>query len=273
MSGAASAPGGSFAALTWDPAAVRRSGVWWCAAAAMLAYACVLVVATWSGGMRATGGVGAGFVVALLLGFDVAVTALPWRLPRGDRSPASVLLETGAVAVLPVGMLVVAARGLADAVRAVGVVWLLAGLAAGVVLSVAGGMRWRLLWRGDLAFLLGPRRRFHAIALAVTAIVGAVGEELAFRGTPLVLAQGDHREQILLMTVSAAAFVGRHHLTRHAQPPARREIGTQVLAAVVLSGLTVWTGSIFPALVAHLFNNIPIAILETQRAFPGGTDA
>jgi Type II CAAX prenyl endopeptidase Rce1-like len=248
--------GSSWDWTTWRPDRGRLA-----AAGCVLAFA----VALWAQGGSAQRAMGCLTVV------ETALLGLPWRLPRDARSARSFRAESLAGLLAPVGAVVVA--------LACGAPWLRHGAAwwwyplaaaAGVGVLLAGGMDVRALLGGELAFVLGPTPRSHARTRATCTAVGPFGEEVLFRGTVLAAASPATASFGLL---AAVAFVARHHV----QPGSNRRgssraLLTEIAAAAVLLALTVASGSILPALLAHLINNIPAVVLELQRERPEGPE-
>jgi hypothetical protein len=211
---------------------------------------------------------GLGRAVAALTVVDVVVMSLPWRVPRPGRSMASIWLENLAYLVLPLGSLLAAIvmrpAWLGDAGSWW---WYLVALAAGAGLVAGSGLDLRAVASGELAFLMGPRTKGHAASHVVNALVGPPGEEVAFR-SPALYATG--AGAIVVPALGILGFVARHHLAPQAQSRVPgRVVATQVAAALVLLALTALSRSIYPALVAHLVNNVPQAVLEAQRGWGG----
>lgn len=238
----------SFDRARWRPEARRVA-----AAACVAAFA----VALWPLG-------GSWRVLAALLVVETAVSALPWRLPRDERSAASFWTEAMAGLLAPVGaVLVVLAERPPWLTAAVDPAWLAAGALAGVALVVVDGMDVRALARGELAFLLGPTPRSHARARATCAVASPPGEEVLFRGVALAAPGAP------LALLAAVAFVARHHVSPGPNGRAHtRALVVEITAAVAFLLLTVLSGSLLPALVAHVLNNAPSAALQLQRDTP-----
>ena len=223
------------------------------AACCMLAFA----VALWGRG-------GPWRLLAVLLVADVAVQALPWRLPRADRSPASICAEEALYVAVPTAFALVAfARG-DDWVTATPAAWWYAvAVAVGAALVWLGGMSVRALISGALAFVAPPLQRAHKWSRAASIVVAPPGEELVWRGAALAAAPA---AAVPLGVLGGVAFVARHHLPPglSARTPTRVVI-TQVAAAAAFLWLTLASNSIYPALVAHYVNNAPSLVLELQR--------
>ena len=196
--------------------------------------------------------------------FDVAVQALPWRLPRSERSVASIWVEEALCLAGPtVFFVVVVAQARAWATALPAAWWFPVAFLVGVALVWAGGMPIRALLSGALAFLAPPLRRRHKWSRAAAMVIAPPGEEALFRGVVLTASSA---ATVPLGLLGAAAFVARHHLAPglSARTPARA-VATQIAAAVALLALTLASGSIYPALLAHYVNNAPSVLLELQR--------
>lgn len=244
---------------TWEPGAWRLDRARLLAAACLVAYAAALVA--WAEGASR-------WFAALVL-FDVAVMSLPWRVPRDTRSIPSLWLETIAYQVAPVTAAVVALIAHRDwFTDLASPLWYVAGAALGVAVVVLSGVRLRLLFGGELAFLAGPDRPGHAAALSSSAVVAAVCEEPLFRGVAL---GPSGATAVALGVVAAVAFVARHHLppAAAARTSAQGRL-TQLAAAAGFLVLTMASGSLYPAMLAHLVNNAPSAVLAVQRGRMGG---
>jgi hypothetical protein len=225
----------------------------------MVAACCVLVfgAVAWTEG-------GVWRLLAILLLLDVAVQALPWRLPRGERSALSICTEEALYLVAPTVFLVVAlARGEEWITAVPAVWWYPVAVGAGGALVWIGGMSIRALVSGALAFVAPPLRRPHKWARAASMVLAPPGEEAVFRGVALAAAPA---MALPLGLLGGVAFVSRHHLPPgvSARTPARAVV-TQIVSAAGLLGLTLASGSIYPALLAHYVNNAPSVLLEVQR--------
>jgi hypothetical protein len=139
--------------------------------------------------------------------------------------------------------------------------WYLVAVAVAVGLVALSGLTPRAVISGDLAFVLGPTPRSHGSARVYASMVGAVGEELLFRAPGVLWVSSTP-----LALLGAVGFVGRHHV----QPGSNRRgsvrsTAAELTGAAALLGLTVLSHSIYPALVAHVLNNLPLAAVEFQR--------
>jgi membrane protease YdiL (CAAX protease family) len=208
-------------------------------------------------------------VLAVLVAVDVAAMALPWRVPRAGRSMRSILLENLAYQAMPLGALTaVLAAGPSWLGRAGSWWWYPISALVGTALVWISGLDLRGVASGELAFLMGPRPRAHAHAHTAAALIGPPGEEAMFRG-PVLLATG--ASSAVISTFAAAAFIARHHLPPRPSAPFRpRVLATELAASLLLSGLVLASRSLYPAVVAHLINNAPQALLEVQRGRIGG---
>jgi hypothetical protein len=203
-------------------------------------------------------------LAAGLLLLDLGIQLLPWRLPRKERHVASVCVEEIAYLVVPTAFFAVAlARGETWATALPAPWWFAVAVAVGAGLVLLGGLSIRLLLSGTLGCLAPPLRRPHKWARAFNAAVAPPGEEAVFRGIALAASGG---AAVPLGLLGGVAFVARHHLPpgASARTP-RRVLVTQSAAALALLGLTLASGSIFPALLAHYVNNAPSLVLEVQR--------
>ncbi|WP_433386938.1 type II CAAX prenyl endopeptidase Rce1 family protein [Micromonospora sp. KLBMP9576] len=219
---------------------------------------CVLAfcVGLWSlGGTEAR-------IVAVLLAVEVALMCLPWRVPRTMRSGLSFWAETLAGLVAPIGAIIMAVvMGSSWLVTGADWWWFAVAVAVAVGLVALSDMRMKSLFSGELAFVFGPTPRAHGLARAFAGTVCSVGEEAVFRA-PVLLAGATLPVGLL----GGIAFVAQHHI----QPGTNRRGSTrstlvEISAAVAWLALTVLSGSIYPALVAHVINNIPNVLLELQR--------
>ncbi len=210
-------------------------------------------------------------LTAAVLVLDLAVHLLPWRLPRADRSvlgywgeSLAYVVPLGAVA----GVWLVAAPDRSGATLPAGTsslaVWLLVAVAVGIALAGLSGTNLRALRTGDLAFLAGPLRPNQAAARIVSVLAAPFLEETVFRGVPAGL-PGWYAIAGLLL--GGTAFVCRHHLVKGWESRDRWiVVRHELLAAVLLTGLVVGSGSVWPAIVAHLLANLPGVVLDGQRA-------
>ncbi|MER8235555.1 CPBP family glutamic-type intramembrane protease [Streptomyces sp. NPDC094049] len=195
---------------------------------------------------------------------ETVLIALPWRVPRRRRGGASFWAETSVGMLVPVGAGVLAVVcGPSWFGDAPAWWWYPLSVAVGVLLVLLSGMNLRALASGDLAFLYGPTARPHALARVTASTLSPTGEEVVFRGVYLMAPAAAAWPLGLL---AAVAFVARHHLAPgDNRRGSARATATEVGAAVVLLALTAASGSILPALVAHLVNNAPSIVFELQR--------
>jgi hypothetical protein len=225
-------------------------------------YALALLICGDGLSYRLSAGVIAGYALAY---------CLPWRVPRDDRTPFGYWFET-LVCGLPLaagtaGWLVLApydaGARLPDS-RLVGwpPLWFAVAILAGLGIVRASGLDIGALRNGDLAFLAGPLPRHRAAARTWTVVVAVVAEEVFFRGVPAGLPSWAP-----MMGIAAVAFVTGHHMVRGTQDRLRwRTVGNEAGAALLLGGLVVLSGSIWPAVVAHAIANVPQLTLDFQRA-------
>jgi len=200
--------------------------------------------------------------LACLLILQVIGLCLPWRLPRAGRSGASVWAETLVADIAPVGAVVVAAVGNVSWVGATGTwQWYAVAPVVGLGLLLIGRTRLTSVFSGELAFVLGPTRRSHGAARAFSIAASPAGEEALYRG-PVLLTP--HPASLSLL--GAAAFVAMHHVLRGSNNRGTVIVTTvEVVSAVSLLALVQFSGSIYPAVVAHAVNNMPGFITELQR--------
>jgi len=241
---------------TWERHGTRLGRTRLAAALLMLAFAAAL--ATEDNLTR---------MLAALAAADVAIMSLPWRVPRASRSVRSILLENAAYQVMPLGALAAVLVSWPSWLSRAGAWWWYpVALLAGAALVAIGGTDLRMLLSGELAFLAGPRAKAHARAHVAGALAGPPGEEAVFRG---VVFMTFGAAAVVTPVLAAVAFVARHHLPPGSAPRPRL-LFTESAAAVLLLALTVASRSIYPAVVAHLVNNTPQALLEGQRGRMGG---
>ncbi|MEU7058736.1 hypothetical protein [Streptomyces sp. NPDC046197] len=201
-------------------------------------------------------------VLAVLLVVEVGLMILPWRVPRTMRSGISFWTETLAGLLAPIGALVLTAVTRPNWLTTGADWWwfVLAALTSAGLIALSN-MRMKALLSGELAFVFGPTPRAHGAARAFATAVCPVGEEAVFRA-PVLLAGATTPLGLL----GAIAFVARHHI----QPGTNRRGTTrstavEISAAATMLLLTVVSGSVYPAVLAHVLNNIPTIVLELQR--------
>ncbi|WP_341718652.1 CPBP family intramembrane glutamic endopeptidase [Micromonospora sp. FIMYZ51] len=236
---------------TWDWSSWRLSPRRLAAAAVVAAYA-VLLAASAETALR---------WLAVLLAIEVVLLCLPWRLPRNRRSRPSFWLEVLVGLSAPLGALLVAA--VVDSSLWGGWPawwWYPVALLCGAGLVLLGGMDLRKLRNGDLAFLMGPTP--HGRARAASGALAPPGEELLFRAPLLVVSSP---AALPLGLLSGLAFVAIHYV----QPGSNgrdstRSLAVAMVAAVILAALTLLSGSVYPAILAHLLNNAPGVLLHLQ---------
>ncbi|MEU9050270.1 CPBP family glutamic-type intramembrane protease [Streptomyces sp. NPDC048384] len=201
---------------------------------------------------------------------ETLVLLLPWRLPRTGRSVAGFWAETLCGLLAPLGAIAVACWADAPWLREPGAPgWYVAGAVLGGVLMWLGGMNLRALATGELAFVSGPTRPGHGYARATATLAGPFGEEALYRGTVLAAASTT-TAALPLGLLAAAGFVARHHISPGANGrDSTRAMAVEVSAAASLLTLTMLSQSVYPALLAHLINNVPSAVLQIQCARSG----
>lgn len=202
-------------------------------------------------------------VSACALTLQTVLLWLPWRLPRSRRSGTGFWVECclGLIGSSTAWIAALAA-GAAWLTSGCAWWWYAAGAAVGACLSILAGVRIDAVFSGEAAFLMGPTRRSHGVARAFCGLLGAPGEEALYRA-PLL---SPHGTGPAFGIVAASAFVGSHHAGagRNGRGTPRSTF-LEIAAAVLLMLVTVGSGSIYPALVAHLINNIPAVVVELQR--------
>ncbi|KUL21362.1 hypothetical protein ADL12_45265 [Streptomyces regalis] len=234
-------------------------------AAAACSAAFAVALCADAGAFRAAG------VIVLM---ETLLLALPWRVPRTGRSVAGFWAEIVCGLLAPLGALAVAVwAGPAWLWQPGAPQWYVAGAALGGALLWLGGMNLRALATGELAFFAGPTRPGHGYARATAILVGPFGEEALYRGIVLTAAASAATTDLPLGLLAAAAFVARHHISPGANGrDSTRAMAVEVSAAALLLALTVYSQSVYPALLAHLINNIPSAVLQIQCARSGRAD-
>ncbi|WP_431043041.1 CPBP family glutamic-type intramembrane protease [Streptomyces sp. P1-3] len=238
----------AFDRTAWPPHHVRLLS-----AAVMAAFA----VALWCQG-------GIWRAAAALVAVDALAGLLPWRMPRTLRTGIAYWGENAIALAVPISFIAVAAgTGASWLTQGTDWWWYLVALALAAVLLLAGGMNFRLLFSGDLAFLMGPSTPLQARTRATTGTLAPFGEESLYRSVA-VTASGP--AGIAVSLLGAAAFIARHHVGDSKWRKAPRVLAVELLAALSLLALVALSGSIYPALLAHLVNNAPSVLLELQRS-------
>lgn len=200
--------------------------------------------------------------LAVVAVVELLVVVLPWRVPRAGRSGPSFWAESLAGTVSALGAIAVVAVAGPSWLSQVGDWWwyvVAVPVAAGLL--AVSGLEPEPVWRGDIAFVLGPTPRSHAAARIYAATVGTVGEEFLFRA-PAVLWIASPP----LALLAAVGFAGRHYV----QPGDNRrgsvrQTTAELTAALALLVITELSKSIYPALVVHVLNNLPQIVMELQR--------
>jgi hypothetical protein len=237
---------------TFDWPAWRPSPVRIVAAVVVLAFAVDLLF------RRRSGDVALGVVLVA----ETILLSLPWRLPRRARSAASFCAETAVGLITPVGAAVIVAVTRPAWLDTAGrPVWYVAAIAVAALLAVTDGVNLRAAASGELSFFAGPTPTWFRRARATSIAVGAVGEEAAFRG-PVLLATSD----VTFAVLAALAFVARHHV----QPGTNgrgtgRSWAVEIVGAGGFLALTLLSGSLYPALAAHVLYNLPGFTVEMRR--------
>jgi membrane protease YdiL (CAAX protease family) len=232
------------------------------------------------GAVLAAGGGAARYILTgLIVAAHAIVYLLPWRVPRDDRTPIGYWFET-LTCTLPltagaIGWLLLAPQGARGGLPTASpaALWLPAwgaiAIMAGLILVRRSGLDLRALRAGDLAFLSGPLSASRAAARTWAVVVAIVAEEVIFRGVP----DGLMSYRPLALALGAVAFVSGHHMVRGARAQLRLPVvANEAGAAVLLGGLVVFSGSIWPAVIAHAIADLPHVALDVQRARPDQTD-
>jgi hypothetical protein len=242
----------------WQPSPARLA-----AAGCVLAFAAAL----WPVSVARPGD---GWILSVLLIVEVALLLLPWGLPRDGRSGTSFWAEALLGLTAPVGALVLVTGGASWLSAGADWTWFVVAVVLGGALIAMSGMDVRGLVRGELAFLMGPTPSSHTLARAFTTIVSPAGEEVVFRAVVLTAAPA---ATLPLGLLAAVAFVARHHVSPGQNwRGSTRTTVLEIIAAAALLVLTLLSGSIYPALLAHTINNVPMFVLHLQRAVVGGDE-
>lgn len=200
--------------------------------------------------------------VATLIVGETGLLCLPWRVPRSRRSSAGFWAEVLVGLLSPLGAVVAAFTWDAPWLRHTGHWWWYPiGAATGWLLITISGLRLTDVVSGALSFAKGPTRRSHKFARTFGAFVGPPGEESLFRAPAAM----PHATASYLL-LAAVAFVARHHVQAGTNNRGTaRAAATEIAASVLLLVVTIASGSIFPALTAHLVNNLPLCVVELRR--------
>ena len=236
----------TFAWSSWRPGRIRLLS-----AVVLAAFAAVLLIRHRSGDVQLT----------CLVIVETALLLLPWRLPRIDRSDASFCSEIAVGLIIPVGATVTTLLIRPGWLSSGGnPLWYLAAPALAAALVAAQGTDLRGVIGGDLSFLAGATPAWFRRGRSTAIAVGPIGEEFAFRGPVLTGADP------VLAVLGAVAFIARHHVQ-----PGRNGRGTirawavEVLGAAGFLLLTWLSGSLYPAITAHLLYNLPGLVVELRR--------
>jgi hypothetical protein len=206
---------------------------------------------------------------------NVIVYLLPWRFPRDDRTPLGYWLEA-LICSLPMGMCALVWLTLTPGKVSARLpahwapLWFGCAAFAGLFLVRLTRGNWRALVSGDLAFLAGPLQPYRAAARTWMVAVSIVSEEVIFRGLPAGLA----KHSTLALIAGGLTFVAGHHLLRGDSARASwLMVRYELAGAVMFGGLVVVSGSIWPAVAAHVVANFPAVALDWQRTRTATTDS
>lgn len=144
------------------------------------------------------------------------------------------------------------------------------GLACGLVLFVLGAVGYvaaeRLLeieGGGSRAFA-GSLGGAEAVIVAVATTAAATAEEAVFRG--VVLEALGEAGSTLLVVLGSATLFAVYHLSAY-------QLLSTWLYGVVLAGVTLWTGGLWTAVVAHVTLNLAGLGMAALTAGTGATGA
>ncbi|MDQ5820891.1 MAG: CPBP family glutamic-type intramembrane protease [Actinomycetota bacterium] len=208
-----------------------------------------------------TGELHRAFALAVLA--DAGLFFLPWKLPRRTWSAGKFWLESLLYLLLGSVMLALALATGAPWVAGLGhPLWLAAAVVTGCLLAYGSGIDVRALLSGDLVELAGPDRPGYALARATHATLGAIAEESLFRGAVLAL----HALAPATIGATILAFVARHRLLKGVPRWSARTLAVEIVGAALFTGLALASGSVVPAIAAHLTANAPYITLQMQRA-------
>jgi membrane protease YdiL (CAAX protease family) len=201
-----------------------------------------------------------------VVGADLLAGVALWRLGRISSLRRAQLLEN-------IGYLTVFALAIAITVLArptwLGTAgawpWYGGGIVVGLGLIWLSGLRPAAIASGELAFLAGPKPVADTIVSSAILLAGAAAEEVMFRSPALAKPTATAIQVALL---GAVLFVARHHFpgwasARRSAPRIYAVEGAASLAFVIL---TMMSGSIYPAIVAHVVSNCPSVVILIQRS-------
>lgn len=144
------------------------------------------------------------------------------------------------------------------------------GLACGLVLFVLGAAGYMAAERllglegGASRALAGSLGRAEAGIVAVAMTVAATAEEAVFRGVLLEALRG--AGSTLLVVLGSATLFALYHLSAY-------QLLSTWLYGIVLAGVTLWTGGLWTAVVAHLTLNLVGLGMAALTAGAGATEA
>jgi len=229
--------------------------------------------------VRAVGlAIGVAYVIRLLsmgryyaelggvVGADCLAGLTLWRLGRIRSLPRAQLLEN--IGYLTVFALAIAVTVLARPMwlaTAGAWPWYVAGPAVGFCLIWISGLRPAAIASGELAFLAGSKPVADTIVSSAILLAGGAAEELMFRSPALARPMSAAIQAALM---GAVLFVARHHFPGWAsvRRSAARIYAIEVASSLAFVILTIMSGSIYPAAVAHIISNCPSVIILIQRS-------
>jgi membrane protease YdiL (CAAX protease family) len=228
--------------------------------------------------VRAVGlAIGVAYVIRLLtmggyyadlggvVGADCLAGLTLWRLGRIRSLPRAQLLEN--IGYLTVFALAIAVTVLARPkwlATAGAWPWYVAGLVVGLCLIWVSGLRPAAIASGELAFLAGSKPVADTIVGSAILLAAGAAEEVMFRGPALARPLPAAIQAALL---GAVLFVARHHFPGWAsvRRSAARIYAIEIASSLAFVILTIMSGSIYPAVVAHVISNCPAVIILIQR--------
>jgi membrane protease YdiL (CAAX protease family) len=201
-----------------------------------------------------------------VVGADLLAGITLWRLGRISSLRRAQLLEN--IGYLAVFALAIAVTVLARPtwLAAAGAwPWYGGGIVVGLCLIWLSGLRPAAIASGELAFLAGPKPVADTIVSSAILFAGAAAEEVMFRSPALAKPMATALQAALL---GAVLFVARHHFPdwASARRSAPRVYAVEVAASLAFVILTIMSGSIYPAVVAHVMSNCPSAVILIQRS-------